>query len=156
EMDGFQACAAMRRTPGGANTPILILTGLDDTDSIRSAYEAGATDFASKPVNLFVLGHRLRYMLRAKHALDDLRDSEARLARAQRIGTLANWERDLKSGRMRWSLETCRIFEVDPQTFTPDLRSYLERIHPQDREIVARATGEAVRGEGPYSFDARI
>src|SRR5262249_9220983 len=47
EMDGFQACAAMRKVPGGTVTPILILTGLDDTDSIRSAYEAGATDFAS-------------------------------------------------------------------------------------------------------------
>src|SRR5258705_3577548 len=62
EMDGFQACAAMRKTPGGANTPILILTGLDDTDSIKTAYEAGATDFASKSVNLFVLGQPLRYL----------------------------------------------------------------------------------------------
>jgi diguanylate cyclase (GGDEF)-like protein/PAS domain S-box-containing protein len=156
EMDGFQACAAMRKTPGGANTPILILTGLDDTDSIKTAYEAGATDFASKPVNLFVLGHRLRYMLRAKRTMDDLRESESRLASAQRIARLGHWERDLRSGRMRWSQETYRIFGVDSQSFTPDLPSYLERVHPLDREIVARATGEAVRREGPYSFDARI
>jgi len=156
EMDGFQACAAMRQVPGGANTPILILTGLDDTESIKTAYEAGATDFASKPINLFILGHRLRYMLRAKRTLDELRESEARLASAQRIARLGNWERDLRSGRMRWSGETYRIFGVDPKTFTPDLASYLERVHPQDREIVARATGEAVRREGPYSFDARV
>ena len=156
EMDGFQACAAMRKIPGGANTPILILTGLDDTDSIKTAYEAGATDFASKPVNLFVLGHRLRYMLRAKRTMDDLRESESRLASAQRIARLGHWERDLRSGRMRWSQETYRIYGVDPQSFTPDLASYLERVHPLDREIVARATGEAVRREGPYSFDARI
>ncbi len=156
EMDGFQACAAMRQLPGGGSTPILILTGLDDTDSIKTAYEAGATDFASKPINLFVMGHRLRYMLRAKRTLDDLRDSEARLASAQRIARLGNWERELKSGRMRWSEETFRIFGVDRRTFTPDLPSYLERVHVQDRELVARATGEAVRREGPYSFDARI
>jgi diguanylate cyclase (GGDEF)-like protein/PAS domain S-box-containing protein len=156
EMDGFQACAAMRQVPGGAGTPILILTGLDDTDSIKTAYEAGATDFASKPINLFVLGHRLRYMLRAKRTVDDLRDSEARLASAQRIAHLGNWERELKSGRMRWSEETYRIFGVDAKSFTPDLASYLERVHPQDRELVARATGEAVRKESPYSFDARV
>ncbi len=156
EMDGFQACAAMRQVPGGAGTPILILTGLDDTDSIKTAYEAGATDFASKPINLFVLGHRLRYMLRAKRTVDDLRDSEARLASAQRIARLGNWERELKSGRMRWSEETYRIFGVDSKSFTPDLASYLERVHPQDRELVARATGEAVRKESPYSFDARV
>jgi len=156
EMDGFEACAAMRKIPGGTVTPILILTGLDDTDSIKSAYEAGATDFASKPINLFILGHRLRYMLRAKRTVDDLRDSEARLANAQRIARLGHWERELRSGRMRWSDETYRIFGADPKTFTPDLASYLERVHPQDRELVARATGEAVRQEGPYSFDARI
>jgi len=156
EMDGFQATAALRKTPGGETTPVLILTGLDDTDSIRRAYEAGATDFASKPINLFVLGHRVRYMLRAKRAVDDLRDSEARLAHAQRIARLGNWERELKSGRMRWSEEMYRIFGVDPGTFTPNLQAYLERLQPQDRELVARVTGEAVRKEGPYSFDARI
>src|SRR2546427_3277217 len=42
------------------------------------------------------------------------------------------------------------IFGVDPKTFTPDLPSYLERVHAEDREIVARATGEVVRREGPY------
>jgi len=156
EMDGFQATAALRRLPAAATTPILILTGLDDTDSIRRAYEAGATDFASKPINLFILGHRVRYMLRAKRNVDDLRDSEARLAHAQRIARLGNWERELKSGRMRWSEEMYRIFGVDPKTFTPSLQAYLELVQPQDRELVARATGEAVRREGPYSFDARI
>ncbi len=156
EMDGFQATAALRQIPAAATTPILILTGLDDTDSIRRAYEAGATDFASKPINLFVLGHRVRYMLRAKRTVDDLRESEARLAHAQRIARLGNWERELKSGRMRWSDEMYRIFGVDPKTFTPNLQAYLELMQSQDRELVARATGEAVRQEGPYSFDARI
>jgi diguanylate cyclase (GGDEF)-like protein/PAS domain S-box-containing protein len=155
-MDGFEATAALRRLPGAATTPILILTGLDDTDSIRRAYESGATDFASKPINLFVLGHRVRYMLRAKRALDDLRGSEARLASAQRIARLGNWERQIKSGRMQWSEEMFRIFGVDPKTFTPNLQTYLDLIHPQDRDLVARATGDAVRKEGPYSFDARI
>ena len=152
-MDGFEATAALRRLPAAATTPILILTGLDDTDSIRRAYEAGATDFASKPINLFVLGHRVRYMLRAKHALDDLRGSEARLASAQRIARLGNWERLIKSGRMQWSEEMYRIFGVDPKTFKPGLQSYLELIHSEDRDLVARATGDAVRREGPYSFE---
>ncbi|OLC53286.1 MAG: hypothetical protein AUH92_06260 [Acidobacteria bacterium 13_1_40CM_4_69_4] len=156
EMDGFQATAALRRLPAGATTPILILTGLDDTDSIRRAYEAGATDFASKPINLLVLGHRVRYMLRAKRTLDELRESKARLADAQRIARLGHWDRELKSGRMRWSEEMYRIFGVDARTFTPNLQAYLELLQPQDRELVARATGEAVRKEGPYSFDARI
>jgi signal transduction histidine kinase len=77
-MDGFQACAEIRRTPGGETVPVLMLTGLDDVESINKAYEAGATDFAVKPINWTILGHRVRYMLRASQILDDLRVSEAR------------------------------------------------------------------------------
>jgi CheY-like chemotaxis protein len=51
EMDGFTACAALRKLPEGAHTPVLIMTGLDDYHSIRQAYEAGATDFLTKPLN---------------------------------------------------------------------------------------------------------
>src|SRR5258705_216795 len=75
---------------------------------------------------------------------------------AEGVKSFSRLKPELRSGRMGWSQETYRIFGVDPQSFTPDLPSYLERVHPLDREIVARATGEAVRREGPYSFDARI
>ena len=80
-MDGFATCSALRRRPGGDRLPILMLTILDDIESINRAYEAGATDFITKPVAWPVLGHRLRYMLRASKAFQDLAKSEAELLR---------------------------------------------------------------------------
>ncbi len=156
EKDGFEACAAMRRLPGGGATPILIMTGLDDGDSIHKAYEAGATDFASKPVNLTVLRHRVRYMLRGKRTLDDLRESEARLAQAQRIARIGSWERDLRTGVLRWSDEMYRLVGVTPGSFEPALASFLERLPEADREIVARTTEESVRRDKPYSCDLHV
>jgi len=41
-----------------------MITGLNDTDSINCAYEAGATDFITKPFNLTILMHRLKYIYR--------------------------------------------------------------------------------------------
>ena len=79
-MDGFAVCAALRRQPGGSRLPILMLTILNDIESINRAYEVGATDFITKPVAWPVLGHRLRYMLRASDAFQDLAKSEAELA----------------------------------------------------------------------------
>ena len=38
EMNGFEVCQAIRASPGGRNTPILMATALDDTDSIDQAY----------------------------------------------------------------------------------------------------------------------
>lgn len=77
QMDGFTTCAILRGLPDGEHTPVLMVTGLDDTESIKRAYEVGATDFISKPLNWEILDHRVRYMLRASQAMADLREKEA-------------------------------------------------------------------------------
>ena len=74
--DGYQACTNIRALPGGADLPIVMVTGCDDTPSIDRAYEAGATDFVVKPVNWALLAHRIRYVLRGARTILDLRFSE--------------------------------------------------------------------------------
>ena len=83
EMDGFASCAALRKLPGGEHTPILIMTGLDDFESITKAYDAGATDFIVKPLNALLLTHRIRYMVRAGQVLQELRASQTKLTQAR-------------------------------------------------------------------------
>lgn len=78
-MDGFAACAALRRRPEAERLPILMLTILNDIESINRAYEVGATDFITKPIAWPVLGHRLRYMLRASKAFNELALNESKL-----------------------------------------------------------------------------
>ncbi len=78
-MDGFSACEALRKLPEGKHTPILMVTGSDDIESVNRAYEVGATDFCIKPINFGVIGRRVRYILRASKAFKALSKSEARL-----------------------------------------------------------------------------
>jgi len=78
--DGYDACRNIRGLPGGADLPIVMVTGLDDTSSIDRAYEAGATDFVVKPINWPLLAHRIRYVLRGAGTLDALRFSEQKNA----------------------------------------------------------------------------
>lgn len=75
-MDGFETCRKLRRLPGGEHVPILIVTGLGDDDSIREAFDAGATDFFTKPINWAILSHRVRYMLRASDALQKIKEKQ--------------------------------------------------------------------------------
>ncbi len=63
-MDGISVCRRLRADPRFASVPIVIVTGHEDSDAIHRAYEAGATDFVSKPVNWALLPHRLAYILR--------------------------------------------------------------------------------------------
>jgi DNA-binding response OmpR family regulator len=68
ELDGFSACREIRATVQGARTPIVMLTGLDDVESIDRALEAGATDFIVKPMEWSNLAHRVRRLLHASQA----------------------------------------------------------------------------------------
>jgi DNA-binding response OmpR family regulator len=76
-LDGFATCAALRQLPGGEHTPVLMVTGRNDNESIKRAYEVGATDFIAKPLNWEILIQRIRYVLRAGKALQEVRDREA-------------------------------------------------------------------------------
>ena len=67
-MDGFAACQALQRLPGGPQTPVLLITGLDDAASVDRAFAAGATDFITKPIHWAVLRQRVRRLLRTRQA----------------------------------------------------------------------------------------
>jgi len=110
EMNGFEVCQAIRALPGGRNTPILMATALDDTDSIDQAYRVGATDFIGKPINWPVLPHHVRYMLRAYETLKNLIVSQQHLAEAQRIAGMGNFRWLPHTASMECSAELCRMF----------------------------------------------
>lgn len=71
-LDGFAVCERLRQQPGAAHLPILMVTGLDDLDSIERAYRSGATDFITKPIQWLILHQRVRYILRASQAFQAL------------------------------------------------------------------------------------
>ena len=71
--DGYAVCEEIRATETGRQLPICMMTGREDDESIERAYGLGATDFIGKPIPWPVLAHRVRYMLRASQALNDIR-----------------------------------------------------------------------------------
>ena len=75
-----------------------------------------------------------------------LRENRQRLAHAQRIARLGNWEWDIATGKLWWSDEQYRIFGLDPEGFEPKYESFLETVHPDDRkgmeDVVARTLAD--------------
>jgi diguanylate cyclase (GGDEF)-like protein len=78
-MDGFETCSEFRKLPTAKYIPVLMMTGLEDMESINHAFQVGATDFITKPINIPLLGYRVRYMLRASQTTRRLVESEQRL-----------------------------------------------------------------------------
>ncbi len=60
EMDGIELCRRIRTIENYHYTPIIMLTAMSDKSSVDSAFQAGATDYATKPFELLDLTARLR------------------------------------------------------------------------------------------------
>ncbi|HEU4845077.1 MAG TPA: EAL domain-containing protein [Burkholderiaceae bacterium] len=76
-MDGYAVCRAIRAEEAHVTVPIIMVTGSDELEAVTLAYEVGATDFVSKPINWPILGHRVLYVLRASDAIARLRIADA-------------------------------------------------------------------------------
>jgi PAS domain S-box-containing protein len=76
EMDGITVCANLRALPTGKHVPILMITSMDDRESIEQAFAAGATDYIPKPPHLAVLSRRVKQLVQSKRTADALRQSE--------------------------------------------------------------------------------
>ena len=142
EMDGFDACALIRQLDGDT-TPIIMLTGSEDMESIERAFQAGATDFITKPINFPLLAQRVRYALRSSALNREVRGVRQRQASAQRIAGLGFWEWSLETGHLEWSEEASLLLGLmdTPPVSVDELLAF---IHPADRKRVEQAF-EAIR-----------
>jgi PAS domain S-box-containing protein len=91
-----------------------------------------------------------------KRAEAELRRSQRLLEEAQKVAHLGHWEWDLESNSLTWSAEIYRLFGVRPDAFTPSFASFLERLHPEDRDFVHELNERTIRDGGSFAYDARI
>src|SRR5512140_3444483 len=62
-MDGFETCKRLKRDAGLANTPIIFMTGLAETEHIVRGLEAGGVDYVTKPIVIEEMLARIRVHL---------------------------------------------------------------------------------------------
>lgn len=155
-MDGFETCRIIRQLPAGKHLPILMVTSLEDAETINRAYAVGATDYLPKPVNSSLLRHHLRYVLRATRLFEDLRKKEEGLAAAQRIARLGNWEWEPAGDRMVFSEEARRVLGLNGAEAGGGLGPLVERIHPADRPRVEGLLAKVGAEGGEAQTDHRV
>lgn len=146
-MNGYEACRQLRNLPCGKLTPTLMVTGQDDMESVQQAYQVGATDFITKPLNWQIICQRIRYMIRAsaeRTQLQELKQSEFRLDNAQRIAGLGSWEWDLQNNSTYWSDQLYRMTGRHRGTDQPSLSLFLEHVPASERFALKRWIKHAI------------
>jgi len=156
KLDGFETCIAIRKLPKGKHTQILMVTGLDDTESIERAFDAGANDFVSKPVNWVKLGHRSKYMLRAGRAVQNFNKNERRLVKTQELAKLGNWEQDLASSKFQCSSEASRLLGLGNDGRTIEYKDFFNTIAAQERDKIKEKIDHAIKLNRSFSVNYRI
>jgi adenylate cyclase len=70
ELDGYETLAAMKSDESTRHIPVLIVSGVEELDSVVRCIELGATDYLTKPINAAILGARINASLAAKRLHD--------------------------------------------------------------------------------------
>src|SRR5919109_465578 len=144
DLDGFQLAAMIREHPRFKKTAMIFISAIHLTDMDRlRGYEMGAVDYVPVPVIPEVLRAKVRVfaeLYRKNRQLEqlnreleqrvakrtaELQASTARLLDSERLrsfalaaGRMGSWEWDAATGESTWDEGQCRIFGVDPKSFT--------------------------------------
>jgi len=87
---------------------------------------------------------------------DLLRSSEANLKEAQKITHFGSWKHNIRSGKLFWSDEVFRIFELNPDRANPSYDLFLSIVHPDDIELVNHTYKDSIANKTTYDVEHRI
>ncbi|WP_442509017.1 PAS domain-containing protein [Novipirellula sp. SH528] len=91
-----------------------------------------------------------------RRLIDQLEKEKSRLSEAQAVAKIGSWETDLGTMRVFWSDETYRIFEKQPESFSPNHEDFLKLVHPDDRKRVNEALIKSFDVDSTCKIEHRI
>lgn len=160
----FLLWAALRFRQAGAALAALLVGAIGTWGAIEGTIPIGADTatgrvqtaqalFALVAVSLLVVGATLAEREAARIAL---LQSASRLGEAQALAHVGSWEWDIRRDVVTWSDELYRIFGRSPASGPVTYGTYLDNLHPDDREFVDQAVRRAYRDREPFAFEHRI
>jgi len=91
-----------------------------------------------------------------ENALDLLRDHQSKLISAQQIAKLGYWKLNLSNNNLYWSDEIFQIWEIPKKGSTIHVDTFMDTLHPLDREEFNRTLELAIQGICPQNIEHRI
>ena len=141
--------------------PIITKRGESGSITVYSsepdAFDETETSFLTELADDVAYGiDTLRTREEREQAEKSIRQSEEKLAEAQRMAHIGNWELNLKTSELSWSEGIFSIFEIDKKRFGASYEAFLDAIHPDDRESVSKAYADSLENKTAYDITHRL
>ena len=156
KMDGYETCSRIRASPDGSVVPILIITCINDFRGIRRAFDSGATDFTTKPVNLLILTERVRFMIRASRTAQELKETNDFLAQAQSLAQLGHFVYLPNQSYLTCSDKFRYLCGFSDSELPVTWDAFVNKIHPQDRVSLDPHLQQTLVQGTPLQHDIRL
>lgn len=134
--EGFEGTATQYRKDGSTYEQEWQITPIRDAGGTVTHYVALQRDITERTRVVEALKESESNQRRLAQALER---KHSRLLEAQRLAKIGDWETNLVTMDVTWSEESYRIHAADPANFRPTHAAFLELVHPEDRETVAKA-----------------
>ena len=154
-MNGFEACQMMRELDPERMVPIIMLTGLDDVASVDKAFDAGATDFITKPINWSLFSQRVRYALKSREMDFELRKNRHRVDYALKVAMLGYWDWNLKTGEISFPPGVLEMLGIERKQ-NLQLKDLIHYVPEDDRDRVVHAFEDARNLGARFVLEHRI
>ena len=149
------------------DVPIVYLTAHADVATIERARETHPHAYLLKPVKAAELraaielaldNHEtVRRIRKREHEMEtELAITHDWLRLAVEAGRSLGWDRDVKSGRVRWFGDLQTVFGIPSDAYHGRVEDFYRHVHPEDQELVAKAIADAEQSRELYTAEFRV
>jgi diguanylate cyclase (GGDEF)-like protein/PAS domain S-box-containing protein len=145
-MSGLDLLRLLRATYSPSELPVIMVTAVDQSQTMVEALDHGANDYVVKPIDMPVVTARIEAQLARSHADRQVRKSEERYSLAERGSTDGLWDWDPVAGTMYFSAQWAAILGYSQDELRHDPEEWLSRLHPDDEARVRQELRVYVEG----------
>jgi len=140
--------------------PFILVTGTVSEGFAAQCIKSGADDYVLKdrlqrlPMAIRSALEKARIESERLRFFDEIISNEAMMREAEQLAHFGSWQADLLTGKVKWSDEAYRIFGYEPDGLFVNYETFLNHIHPEDRQSLKETIDETIlhRDSCPCEF----